>query len=76
MKTTQENYKIASKEQVHKLVLKRLEERIENYKNEINRLKGVQDKYTKKSDKEYFQGHIDCLEGAIIDTEKIIKEIE
>ena len=46
-------------------------ELIEKYKTEVERLKGVRDRQTKKEDKEYFQGHIDALLGSLHDLEDL-----
>lgn len=47
---------------------------IEKYKQEKERLNGVKESQTKKVDKEYFQGHIDSLEGVILDLLELIEK--
>ena len=48
---------------------------IEKNITEIERLKGVRDRNTKKEDKEYFQGHIDSLHGTNDDLYKLIDSV-
>lgn len=54
------------------LIKIRLLIRKEQYANEKERLKGVRDRQIKEGDKEYFQGHIDALQGFIIDIDEIL----
>jgi hypothetical protein len=46
---------------------------IEKYKNEKQRLEEVRNRENRKIDKEYFQGHIDSLEGVVKDLEELLK---
>jgi hypothetical protein len=54
------------------IIKTRLLNRKEQYAIEKERLKGVRDRQIKEGDKEYFQGHIDALQGFITDIDEIL----